>query len=559
MLKQSNFIKHTINFIVVILLVSISLKAQNQKFAVYFIDKHGVEFNPYTYFHPAAIERRINNDVPLIDETDFPLNQYYTNTIKNLCDSVKGESRWLNALFIYANPNQILQIQSLPFVKNIQALQSQAKAAQQNYVPLLEGAERLLKTQTQFMQADVFAQKSLTGKGIRIAVFDAGFPNVDKGFAFEHIRKRNGIIACYDFVRNKENVYLSSDHGTMTLSCIAGKNGADNIGLGIDADFLLARTERSLFEPIGEEENWLMAAEWADKNGAHIINSSLGYTANRYFQKNMDGKFTLVSRAANMAAKKGILVVNAAGNEGDEHWTIISAPADADSVLTVGGINPWTGMHTKFSSYGPTSDGRLKPNVSALAWVIAANKKNTLQEVQGTSFASPLTAGFAACVLQEFPKIKVMDLFKKIEQSGHLYPYYDYAHGYGIPQASKAVIEQNTIPATFITEVDNGKQKIKILPEFFTEQNFIYSVNFSNNWDDDHVKDENYSSAVSTMVLKKIPNYFYWHVSSPDGKIDTYEVLMVENPDILQIPLQNYIGKTLRFHYKGYTLIQKID
>jgi subtilisin family serine protease len=260
-----------------------------------------------------------------------------------------------------------------------------------------------------------------------------------------------------------------------------------------------------------------------------------------------------------MAAKKGILVVNAAGNEGDAHWTIIGAPADADSVLAVGGINPWTGMHTKFSSYGPTADGRLKPNVSALAWVIAANKKNTLKEVQGTSFASPLTAGFAACVLQEFPRIKVMDLFKKIEQSGHLYPYYDYAHGYGIPQASKAVIEQNTIPATFITEVDNGKQKIKILPEFFTEQNFIYSVNFSNNWDDDHVKDENYSSAVSTMVLKKIPNYFYWHVSSPDGKIDTYEVLMVENPDILQIPLQNYIGKTLRFHYKGYTLIQKID
>ena len=128
----------------------------------------------------------------------------------------------------------------------------------------------------------------------------------------------------------------------------------------------------------------------------------------------MDGKFALVSRAANMAAKKGILVVNAAGNEGDEHWTIIGAPADADSVLTVGGINPWTGMHTKFSSYGPTADGRLKPNVSALAWVIAANKKNTLKEVQGTSFASPLTAGFAACVLQEFPRIKVMDLFKKM-------------------------------------------------------------------------------------------------------------------------------------------------
>lgn len=550
---------YPIKFLAFLLFTSHFLNAQNQKFAVYFTDKNGVEFNPYSYFHPAAIERRINNDIPLMDETDFPLNEFYAQTVTNLCDSVKGASRWLNALFIYANPNQIQQIQSLPFVKNIHALQSQGKAAQHNSVSLQEGAERLLKTQTQFMQADVFAQKSLTGKGVRIAVFDTGFPNVDKGFAFDHIWKRKGIVAYYDFVKNRENVFDYGDHGTMTLSCIAGKNGSENIGLAIDADFLLARTERTLFEPVGEEENWLLAAEWADKNGAHIINSSLGYTAHRYFQKNMDGKFALVSRAANMAAKKGILVVNAAGNEGDEHWTIIGAPADADSVLAVGGINPWTGMHTKFSSYGPTADGRLKPNVSALAWVIAANKKNTLKEVQGTSFASPLTTGFAACVLQEFPRIKVMDLFKKIEQSGHLYPYYDYAHGYGIPQASKAVNEQDTIPATFITEVENGKQKIKILPEFFSEQNFIYSVKFSDNWEEEHVNDEIYTSAVSTMVLKKIPDYFYWHVSNADGKIETYEVLMVENPTILQIPLQNYIGKTLRFHYKGYTLIQKID
>ncbi len=339
---------YSIKFLTFLLFLSLSVSAQNQKFAIYFNDKNGVEFNPYSYFHPAAIERRIHNDIPLMDETDFPLNEFYKQTITNLCDSVKGESRWLNALFIYANSHQIQQIKSLPFVKNIQALQSQAKAAQHNYVSLLEGAERLLKTQTQLMQADVFAQKSLTGKGVRIAVFDTGFPNVDKGFAFEHIWKRKGIVAYYDFVKNKENVFDYGDHGTMTLSCIAGKNGSENIGLAIDADFLLARTEKSLFEPYSEEENWLLAAEWADKNGAHIINSSLGYTHHRYFQKNMDGKFALVSRAANMATKKGILVVNAAGNEGDDQWTIIGAPADADSVLAVGGINPWTGMHTKF-------------------------------------------------------------------------------------------------------------------------------------------------------------------------------------------------------------------
>lgn len=540
-------------------ILSLSSIAQNQKIAVFFTDKKGVEFNPFTYFHPAAIERRNNNAVPLIHESDFALNPNYTKTVTNLCDSVKGESRWLNAYFVYANQNQINLIKKLPFVQEIVVLQSEVKAAQQNYVSLVEGAERLLESQTQFMQSDIFANKSLTGKGVRIAVFDTGFPNVDKSFAFEHIWKRNGIAGYYDFVKNKKNVFAYGDHGTMTLSCIAGKNGGDNIGLAIDADFLLARTEKSLFEPYSEEENWLMAAEWADKNGAHIINSSLGYTYHRYFQKNMDGKFSLVTKAANMAAKKGILVVNAAGNEGDGNWEIIGAPADADSVLSVGGINPWTGLHTKFSSYGPTADGRLKPNVSALAWVIAANKKNTLQEVQGTSFASPLTAGFAACVLQEFPRIKVMDLFKKIEQSGHLYPYYDYAHGYGVPQASNVLGIRDSGPPTFKTEVENGKLKIIILDEFFVAQNFTYSLNFSPNWEEDHLEDEKYESAVSTMVLKNIPDYFYWHVSRPNGKIDSYEVLMVEKPNVLTLQLNNFIGKTLRFHYKGYTLIQNIE
>ena len=213
---------YPIKFLAFLLFTSHFLNAQNQKFAIYFTDKNGVVFNPYSYFHPAAIERRINNDIPLIDETDFPLNEFYAQTVTNLCDSVKGASRWLNALFIYANPNQIQQIQSLPFVKNIHALQSKGKAAQHNSVSLLEGAERLLKTQTQFMQADVFAQKSLTGKGVRIAVFDTGFPNVDKGFAFDHIWKRKGIVAYYDFVKNRENVFDYGDHGTMTLSCIAG-------------------------------------------------------------------------------------------------------------------------------------------------------------------------------------------------------------------------------------------------------------------------------------------------------------------------------------------------
>ena len=153
-------------------------------------------------------------------------------------------------------------------------------------------------------------------------------------------------------------------HGTMVLSCIAGiKMGKD--GIGYRSRFLLARTEINT-EPAKEEVWWMQAVEWADKNGANVINSSLGYGKSRYYVEDMDGKQSLVSKAANMAAAKGMLVCNAMGNEGsDKAWRTLITPADADSVISVGGLNPATDKRIYFSSFGPTADGRLKPNVVA--------------------------------------------------------------------------------------------------------------------------------------------------------------------------------------------------
>jgi hypothetical protein len=149
----------------------------------------------------------------------------------------------------------------------------------------------------------------------------------------------------------------------------------------------------------------------------------------------MNGRESLVSKAAKMAVRKGILVVSAAGNEGSGKWKFISTPADADSVLSVGGIDPSTGIHTSFSSYGPTADLRLKPNVSAYGHVFAANEKD-MEKTQGTSFSCPLISGFAACAWQSKKQLTNMQLFNEIQQSATLYPYFDYAHGYGVPQAS---------------------------------------------------------------------------------------------------------------------------
>jgi len=196
---------------------------------------------------------------------------------------------------------------------------------------------------------------------------------------------------------------------------------------------LLAKTERS-GEYLIEEESWLAAVEWADLKGADIIHSSLGYTWQRYWTYQMDGKTTLVSKAAAMASAKGMLVVVSAGNEGELEWRIISAPADSDSVLAVGAIDPQTGLQAAFSSFGPTADKRLKPDVMAFGSCIVPTA-NGLTISEGTSFAAPLVSGFAACLLQHNPQLTPFELRKLIRESGHLYPYFDYSHGYGIPQA----------------------------------------------------------------------------------------------------------------------------
>jgi serine protease AprX len=324
------------------------------------------------------------------------------------------------------------------------------------------------------------------------------------------------------------------------LSCVAGRIEGIQIGLAIDAEFLLARTE-TWTEFFSEEEQWLAAAEWADKNGAHIINSSLGYTYHRYFPEQMNGKKSLVSRAANMAARKGILVVNSAGNEGDGKWKIIGTPADADSVLSIGGISPWTGFHTGFSSFGPTSDKRMKPNVTAYGHVIGAGPGG-LSQTQGTSFSGPLTAGFAACAKQARPNMTNMQLFKEIEKSADLYPYFDYAHGYGVPQASY-FFRKNTMeekPERLVEIEDaNGKLNIKILDV----------VQFSLNEDSDTSLREASNEAIETEIVEdesktedtyylKWPDYVFYHIENSKGYLDKYWVV---DPQ----PNYSYIFKNL--------------
>lgn len=469
--------------IFLIFLIPVNALTQ-QKYWVFYTDKNQVQFNPYTYFDEKALERRERNNLPLCDVSDFPLNESYLEEVSKLADSTGFQSRWLNAQIVYAGIQQITAIQELPFVKEVLAIEPAepenaiCSVESSTEMPLqfqISKSSELMRNQLMSMEGNLFLDKNITGKGVRIAVFDVGFAHVNDHPAFEHLRGNMRILKTWDFVKNREDVYAQGNHGRMVLSNIAGVYKLEMMGLAVDAEFLLARTEKAVGEPFSEEENWLAAAEWADKNGADIINSSLGYTKKRYFVSNMEGKFSLVSKAAAIAAAKGILVVNAMGNEGQSAWKYLGTPADADSILSIAGIDPVSGIHTSFSSFGPTADRRRKPNVSAFGHAIVASA-DSITRSQGTSFSAPLVSGFAACVMQIHPDWSNMQVLQAIEHSGSLYPYYDYAHGYGVPQASYFLPQSKPEPVdNFLFKTENDQLIIEVLESSIQEtNNFLY-------------------------------------------------------------------------------------
>ncbi len=456
----------------------------------------------------------------MFDYSDLPLNENYIDSICEITGGFLKESRWMNAIAVYANTKNINTIEKINFVKEVIPIELKSKVTRINSNSAFYGKKiELLRKQLELFDGSLFIDSNINGKGVRIAIFDAGFPNLENNPVFKHITEEGRIIKTYDFIKNSEHLGRGLAHGTMVFGCIAGIADSGNIGLATGAEFLLARTE-GLLELYCEEENWLAAVEWADKNGADIINSSLGYTYHRYFPNDMDGNTSLVARAANMAASKGILVINAMGNDGTSSWKVLSTPADADSVLSVGGVYPFLEYHITFSSFGPTSDFKLKPNVAASGEAITF-KHTKIGRVFGTSVATPLITGFAACVWQMHPEMNNMEIFKEIEKSASLYPYYDYGHGYGIPKAGYFFNPNDSIEQTFELNIIDDTLKINVFEEFI---------------DIDH------------------PN-FYYHIENTDHFLREYSVIEVSSSEVIKLPVEEFEEKEIiRIHYNGYTL-----
>ncbi len=503
-----------------------------EKYWVFFKDKKGVSFNPYAYFDERVIQKRLALGIDLVQESDLPLNRDYCEEISRYAD-ISMESRWLNAVAVSLERSDVRRIENFDFVKEVRRMTLvSGKLSTNEEIDSTKLAH--LHQQLEVLGASLFHEQDIDGEGVRIAVFDGGFPNVDKLDIFSHLFEEDKIVATWDFVNDREFVYDYNSHGTSVLACIAGVFDGQRFGLAPGAEFLLARTEVNT-EIFAEEEYWAAAMEWADKKGADIISSSLGYTYHRYFPRQMDGKSVFVTRMANLAASKGMLVINSAGNDGDSDWEVISAPGDADSVLTVGGISDVEGLRISFSSYGPTYDGRLKPNVVAFGRVVTTGK-NGLKTAYGTSFSTPLVTGFAACVMQLHPNWSNMKVFREIEKSGHLYPYYDYAHGYGVPQAAHFMQCKSKIEPTF-----SFLKKLNYLDIELKIGNGNASSLNHNGMKAQHFGHDHF--------------YLYYHIASAKtGEIRRYRVVRMTEADSYSIDLDEIKrGEYVMAYYRGYT------
>jgi subtilisin family serine protease len=300
--------------------------------------------------------------------------------------------------------------------------------------------------QIELINMDCLHDRGFTGKGVTIAHLDDGCDSCDENEIFKYARDNGLWKASFDFVQDKELVFSNlGSHGTATVSIVHGKLDGKYTGVAYDANILMARTENVSSETHQEEIDWREAVDWALKNNADIITSSLQYNEfdkgeGDFTYKDMDGKTTIITNAADYAASKGIIVVTLQGNFGSGPWYYLTAPGDADSVITVGAATA-DGVKARFSGFGPSYDGRMKPDIMAMGQATAVmNPNGTISRGNGTSYAAPAIAGLMACLKQAHPERENVQFISAVRQSGSMYrnPSAEKGLGYGIADACKA-------------------------------------------------------------------------------------------------------------------------
>ena len=467
--------------------VSLCVLQSNAQFSRYIIrlkNKTGTPYsinNPSQFLTQRSIDRRLRYGIE-IDETDLPIVPRYLDSIRFAGDvTILNVSKWLNQVCISTTDAVALnKINSFDFVISSSAIGARTAGTQHPVnkqfdppQPSMPATILSAQSTTDFYNygssfdqvhihnADFLHNYGFRGQGMQVAVIDDGFFNYLSLPTFDSVRNNNQILGTYDFVTNNNSVNEDDNHGMKCFSTMAANMPGTFVGTAPAASFYLYRTEDIFTEYPVEEQNWAAAAERADSLGVDLFSVSLGYntfdnSAFDHTYADMNGNTTIIARAANFAAKKGILVVAAAGNDGNNSWHYISTLGDADSALTIGAVNI-NRQVAAFSSYGPNSDGQIKPDVAAIGSSAVVASSNTGLPVlgNGTSFACPIMAGITTCLWQAFPEIKNMDLIQGIRQSADRYSNPDDRSGYGIPDVRKAFanfIKQLHTQSVFMNE-----------------------------------------------------------------------------------------------------------
>lgn len=497
-------------FLLVFILVSFIANSQDGYYSVKFKDKASVsELNPSQFLSERAIARREKSGIGILHE-DYPINTAYIEQIINIEGvKLKNKLKWTNEITLsVTDVNSISKIQELPFVKSVRficgfpnsnrSISKIQKLEEGSFTPDYGKS----KTQLEMISMTELQRKGFLGKGMLIAVFDAGFRRVDTMQNFQSLWKNNQIVGQKDFVNQLDSVFYGSNHGMSVLSTMAINLNGEMIGSAPSANYFLMLTEDSQSESLIEEYNWAEAAEFADSLGADVINSSLGYTVfddstTNHTYADLDGNSTVITKAANMAFEKGILVVNSAGNSGNKDWYYIGAPADGYGVLSIGAVDAAEKI-AAFSSKGPTYLGVTKPDVCAMgSRVYIVNANSDVDISFGTSFSGPIIAGSAACLWQAHPEMSNNDLMKVIRQSAHLYHTPNNDYGYGIPNFNQAL----TIAQEIQFSQDKDKGLIESFLIFPNPAKDFTKVEFVNLKDTQNSSIEIYNSIGQQLIL----------------------------------------------------------
>jgi len=484
--------KYLFSFISALLLLNMQiLRSQNVKHDVFMVSLSDKNNSTFSVFHPEdylslrALERRAFQQIE-IDERDLPVSSDYISKIEAAGGAIVLKSKWLNAISVYI-PDSIVQekIRMLPFVRDISPLGKKKKPTESKWFSHFPHEEYKKEdnyygttlNQIAMLSGHVLHNMGETGQNKHVAIFDGGFLNVYRMPAFDSLFADSRILGTRDFVEADEFVYEASGHGTNVLSCMAANLPYMVMGTAPGASYYLFKTEDVGSEFRIEEFNWVAAVEYADSLGVDVVNSSLGYSsfndaAMNYKYEDLNGRTSVCSRGADIAVEKGMLIVNSAGNEGDGKWHYIGTPADGFNVISVGAVRA-NGGRAPFSSFGPTADGRIKPNIAAQGSraVVAAMKGHGVSQTDGTSFSSPIMAGMVTTLWSAFPNRTNWEIKDAIEAAGSQTTEPDSSLGYGIPDFFRAYLSLMdagiaiTAEGQIYTKQTLVKDKIRILVE----------------------------------------------------------------------------------------------